>query len=133
MVKKANAISQSPVLENKSSKLVEIIIKGIQEKKGKDIISINLKNLKHAICDYFVICHGNSTRQVDAIANSIEEEVKKATSENVWHKEGYGNAQWILLDYSDVVVHVFQEETREFYNIEGLWADAEIRKLELEY
>jgi len=112
MIKKANATSQSRVLENKSSKLVEIIIKGIQEKKGKDIISINLKNLNNAVCDYFVICHGNSTRQVDAIANSIEDEVKKATSENVWHKEGYGNAQWILLDYSDVVVHVFQEETR---------------------
>lgn len=130
MVKKANAAS---LKADKSSKLVEIIINGIQEKKGKDIVSINLKSIDNAVCDYFVICHGDSTRQVDAIANSIEEEVKKIISENVWHKEGYGNAQWILLDYIDVVVHVFEEQTREFYNLEGLWADAEIRKLELEY
>ncbi len=130
MVKKANATS---LKADKSSKLVEIIINGIQEKKGKDIVSINLKNIDSAVCDYFVICHGDSTRQVDAIANSIEEEVKKNISENVWHKEGYENAQWILLDYIDVVVHVFEEQTREFYNLEGLWADAEIRKLELEY
>lgn len=130
MVKKANATSLKA--EN-SSKLVEIIINGIQEKKGKDIVSINLKSIDNAVCDYFVICHGDSTRQVDAIANSIEEEVKKIISENVWHKEGYENAEWILLDYIDVIVHVFQEQTREFYNLEGLWADAEIRKLELEY
>ncbi len=130
MVKKANATS---LKTNKSSKLVEIIINGIQEKKGKDIVSINLKNIDNAVCDYFVICHGDSTRQVDAIANSIEEEVKKIISEKVWHKEGYENAQWILLDYIDVIVHVFQEQTREFYNLEGLWADAEIRKLELKY
>ena len=130
MVKKANATSLKA--EN-SSNLVEIIINGIQEKKGKDIVSINLKSIDNAVCDYFVICHGDSTRQVDAIANSIEEEVKKNISENVWHKEGYENAEWILLDYIDVIVHVFQEQTREFYNLEGLWADAEIRKLELEY
>lgn len=130
MVKKTNATS---LKTNKSSKLVEIIINGIQEKKGKDIVSINLKSIDNAVCDYFVICHGDSTRQVDAIANSIEEEVKKNISENVWHKEGYENAEWILLDYIDVIVHVFQEQTREFYNLEGLWADAEIRKLELEY
>ena len=130
MVKKANATSLKA--EN-SSNLVEIIINGIQEKKGKDIVSINLKSIDNAVCDYFVICHGDSTRQVDAIANSIEEEVKKINSENVWHKEGYENAEWILLDYIDVIVHVFQEQTREFYNLEGLWADAEIRKLELEY
>lgn len=130
MVKKANATSLK--VEN-SSNLVEIIINGIQEKKGKDIVSINLKSIDNAVCDYFVICHGDSTRQVDAIANSIEEEVKKIISENVWHKEGYENAEWILLDYIDVIVHVFQEQTREFYNLEGLWADAEIRKLELEY
>ena len=130
MVKKANATS---LKVEKSSNLVEIIINGIQEKKGKDIVSINLKSIDNAVCDYFVICHGDSTRQVDAIANSIEEEVKKNISENVWHKEGYENAEWILLDYIDVIVHVFQEQTREFYNLEGLWADAEIRKLELEY
>ena len=90
MVKKANAAS---LKTEKSSNLVEIIINGIQEKKGKDIVSINLKSIDNAVCDYFVICHGDSTRQVDAIANSIEEEVKKNISENVWHKEGYVNAE----------------------------------------
>ena len=125
MVKKANVKSRKT---GKSSKLIEIIIKGIKEKKGKGIISINLKNINNSICDYFVICHCDSTRHVDAVANSIEEEVKKVFNENVWQKEGYGNATWVLLDFIDVVVHVFQKETREFYKLEDLWADAEIRK-----
>lgn len=113
----------------KSSKLVDIIIAGIQEKKGKDIISLNFKNLENAVCNYFVICTGDSNIHVDAIANSIEEVIKKQTGTNAWHKEGFENSQWILLDYFDVVVHIFQPETRDFYNLEGLWADAEVKKI----
>ena len=109
--------------------LSEIIIKGIQDKKGKDITSMNLKNIEHAT-DYFIVCHGSSNIQVQAIAESIEDEVRKAIGIKPWHREGIQNAEWILLDYVDVVVHVFQENTRGFYQIESLWADAEIKKIE---
>ena len=110
--------------------LSEIIIKGIQDKKGKDITSMNLKNIEHAVTDYFIVCHGSSNIQVQAIAESIEDEVRKAIGIKPWHREGIQNAEWILLDYVDVVVHVFQENTRGFYQIESLWADAEIKKIE---
>jgi ribosome-associated protein len=110
--------------------LSELIIKGIQDKKGKNITSLNLKNIEHAVTDYFIVCHGTSNTQVQAIAESIEDEVRKAIGIKPWHREGMQNAEWILLDYIDVVVHVFQEETRNFYQIESLWADAEIKKIE---
>jgi len=110
--------------------LSEIIIKGIQDKKGKDITSINLKNIEHAVTDYFIVCHGSSNTQVQAIAESIEDEVRKSIGLKPWHREGVQNAEWILLDYVDVVVHVFQENTRDFYQIEKLWADAEIKIIE---
>lgn len=115
-----------------SETLSEIVIRGIQEKKGKDIISMSLKNIKNAVTDYFVICHAASSTQVEAIAESVEYEVKKTLGIKPWHKEGLQNAEWILLDYSDVVVHVFQEKIREFYQIESLWADAEIVNVESE-
>lgn len=108
-----------------TSKLVDFIIKVIQDKRGENIIKFNLKKIENAVCDYFVICHGDSSRQVNAIASFIEEEVKKHTGVNAWHKEGYENAKWILLDYIDIVVHVFLKETRDYYNLEGLWADAD--------
>ena len=110
--------------------LTEIIIKGIQEKKGKKIVSLNLKNIQYAVTDYFIVCHGTSTTQVQAIAESIEDEVRNSIGLKPWHKEGVQNAEWILLDYIDVVVHVFQENTRNFYQIENLWADAEISQIE---
>jgi len=112
--------------------LSELIIKGIQDKKGKDITSMNLKKIEHAVTDYFIVCHGTSNTQVQAIAESIEDEVRKAIGIKPWHREGVQNAEWILLDYVDVVVHVFQENTRSFYQIESLWADAEIKKIEEE-
>ena len=112
-----------------SPMLAEIIIKGIQEKKGLDIISIDMRKIKNSISDFFIVCHGLSRTQVEAIAGSVEAEVKKAVSQNPWHMEGYENAEWILIDYVDVVVHIFQEEKRKFYNLERLWADAEIREI----
>jgi ribosome-associated protein len=112
--------------------LTEIIIKGIQDKKGKNIVSLNLKKMEHAVSDYFIVCHGNSNIQVQAIAESVEEEVRKSIGIKPWHREGVQNAEWILLDYIDVVVHIFQETTRNFYQIETLWADAEIKILEEE-
>ncbi|MCH7536138.1 MAG: ribosome silencing factor [Bacteroidetes bacterium] len=113
-----------------TKKLINAIITGMQEKKGEKITSLNLLKIHNAVCDYFIICHGNSNTQVDAISGSIEEQVKKEMGEKPWQKEGFDNSEWVLLDYVNVVVHIFQKETRLFYNIEELWADAEIILIE---
>ncbi len=118
--------------KTESDILAETIVDSIQEKKGKEIVSLKLKKIPNAVCDYFIICHGTSKIQVEAIAESVEEEVKKAFGYNPWHKEGFENAEWILLDYIAVVVHIFQENTRAFYNLEDLWADAEIKHIKSE-
>lgn len=105
--------------------LKEAIINGIIKKKGKQILSLGFSNIPNSICDFFVICHGNSKVQAEAIADGIQEEVKMAIGIRPWNKEGVENGEWILLDYVDVVVHIFQEPVRTFYHLEGLWADAE--------
>jgi ribosome-associated protein len=110
--------------------LTEAIINGIRDKKGKNIVSLNLTDIKNSICDYFIICHGTSRTHVEAIADSIEDTVRKTLMEKPWHREGRENAEWILLDYIDVVAHVFQEKPREFYQLENLWADADCLKIE---
>jgi ribosome-associated protein len=107
--------------------LTETIVNGIKEKKGEHIVSMDLKKLVNAVCDCFIICHGNSRVQVEAIADSVEEQVIRKLGRKPWHKEGFQNAEWILLDYVDVVVHIFQNQTRNFYNLETLWADADFR------
>ncbi|MBT6007047.1 MAG: ribosome silencing factor [Prolixibacteraceae bacterium] len=116
--------------EELSEKTIEAILEGIKRIKGKDITLIDLNTVHHTECGYFVICHANSNTQVNAIAHSVEETVKEFTNETPWHRDGYKNAIWILLDYGDIMVHVFQEEGRNFYNLEGLWADAKITKIE---
>ncbi len=113
---------------NEASKLLVKVIEGILKTKGHKVVSLNLTKLPNAVSQYFVICHGTSKIQVDAIANSVLEETLKANDSKPWHKEGFENAEWILLDYVNVVVHIFLEETRAFYNIEKLWADAEIKQ-----
>ena len=100
--------------------LAETIVKGMQELKGSDITVLNLADVPGAVSQYFVICHGDSSTQVEAIARSIEKETQKELKEKPWHMEGKENAEWVLLDYVDVVAHVFYRETREFYNLEGL-------------
>jgi len=115
---------------NNSEKLVKTVIDGMQEIKAKNIFVLNLTKLDNAITDYFVICDAESTTQVNAISDSVEITVKKQLNDNLLHKEGTENASWIVLDYSNVIVHVFQSEAREFYNIEDFWADAELRKIE---
>jgi ribosome-associated protein len=105
------------------------IVGGMQEKKAKEIICIDLRNIKNAIADFFVICHADSKTHVEAIADSVEEYVHDQTGENPYHKEGTANAEWILLDYVNVVAHIFQKELRDFYGIEKLWADAEIQRI----
>jgi len=110
--------------------LAETIVAAMQEKKAKNITIMDLKKIGSRICDYFVICHATSNTQVDAIAHSVEDYVRKNIGEKPWHTEGFENSEWILVDYVDVVAHVFQEEKRSFYNIEELWADADIKEYE---
>lgn len=118
--------------EKDSEQLINAILEGIQRIKGMDIIIIDLTKINHSECNYFIICHGNSTTQVDAIARSVEKTVEEMVGETAWHKDGYENSIWILLDYADVMVHVFQHETRKFYDLENLWADAAIEKIQTE-
>jgi ribosome-associated protein len=112
-----------------TERLTEVIIKGIEDKKGEDIVVLDLRSIEHSVTDFFVICHANSNTQVNAIADSIEDEVRKTLSDKPWHTEGHGNSEWILIDYVNVVVHVFQTEMRETYNLENLWGDAQIRHI----
>jgi ribosome-associated protein len=109
--------------------LIEFAIHGIREKKGKDIVLLDLSDIPTAVCKYFLICNGDSTTQVQALADSVIEEVRKATGEKPWHTEGYDNREWILIDYADLVVHIFLPEVREFYGLEDLWADAAFEKI----
>jgi ribosome-associated protein len=115
-------------IKDLSKTISEIIIHGIQEKKGSDIVSLDLRELKCSISDFFIICHAESSTQVRAIAESVEAEMNKSLSEEAFRKEGFENAEWILLDYINVVVHIFRHEKRPFYGIEELWGDAIIHR-----
>ncbi|MFO8087336.1 MAG: ribosome silencing factor [Bacteroidales bacterium] len=123
-------MKQSSKAEPNSDQLVNRIIEGIQEKKGHDIVSMDLRKLDHAVCDYFVICHGTSDTQVAAISESVKDYVREHEQLSPVHIEGADNAEWILIDYFDVVVHVFLERMRSFYQLEELWADATIKTYE---
>ncbi|MGK7392943.1 MAG: ribosome silencing factor [Candidatus Cyclobacteriaceae bacterium M3_2C_046] len=111
-------------LQVNSNKLCEIVLKGMQDKKALDIVLLDLNTVKNSIADYFIICTGTSDTHIDAISESVEQEVNKIADQDPWHKEGKINKEWILLDYVDVVVHIFKSEIREFYSIEDLWGDA---------
>lgn len=115
------------ITTTQSTSISEVIVHGIQEKKGNDIVRLDLRNIHSSVADYFVVCHAESSTQVKAIANSVEEEVFKALGIDPYRKEGIQNAEWILLDYFDVVVHIFKTDKREFYGIEDLWGDAEMK------
>ena len=105
--------------------IVSSAIKGIEDTKGEEIITLKFTAEQTSLCDYFIICQANTDRQVKAIADSIEKTVREDLKKKPATIEGYNNAQWVLLDYYDVIVHVFQKEYREFYSLEKLWADAE--------
>jgi ribosome-associated protein len=106
--------------------LITEIIKGIEEVKGQNITLLDLREIENTVCDYFIICDGTSNTQVSAISGSIQKSVSKKLKEKPWHIEGESNAEWILMDYVNVVVHIFQKSTREYYNLEELWGDAKI-------
>jgi ribosome-associated protein len=108
----------------KNSKLIETIAEAISDKKGKNIVSLDLSGFDGAICSAFVVCNADSTTQVAAIAAGIEEKVEKELGEKAWRVEGLTNSLWVAIDYIDVIVHVFQTELRDFYRLEEMWADA---------
>ena len=107
----------------------EVVIKGLQDLKGENIVSIDLTTIENAVCDNFIVCTGTSNTHVSSLANSVEKEVRETLQDKPWKKEGFGNAEWIILDYVNTVVHIFQEKSRTFYNLDGLWADAKITKI----
>ena len=115
---------------NPEQELLDAIVDGVLDKKGQNILVFDLRPAGNGSTDWFVVCHGNSNTQAAAIANSVDDKVRKTLNIKPWHTEGFQNAEWILLDYVNVVVHVFQEPIRDFYRLEDLWADAPITKIE---
>ena len=113
-----------------SEKLSHAVVRGMQEKKASNIVVMDLRGVKNAIADFFVVCSGNSDTQLDAIADSVDEQVYKELNQNPWHQEGKNNKEWMLLDYVDVVAHIFKKDKREFYALENLWGDAKIEVVE---
>lgn len=113
--------------------LVANIIAGIEDVKGNDITILDLREIENPVTSYFIICNGTSNTQVKAIVNAIQRGVSKAIQENAWHVEGSEQAEWVLIDYVDVVVHVFQKHVREYYDLEGLWGDAKTTIIESTY
>ncbi len=105
-------------------RLLEAVIHGIQEVKGRDIVHVDLRGVPNTVCDHFVICHGDSDTQVEAITRSVLETTRKEAGEKPWHTEGERNAEWVLIDFVDVVVHIFHRDKRSYYALEDLWGDA---------
>jgi ribosome-associated protein len=120
-------------MQNKKAspdELIALILHGIEDVKGLEINLLDLRDIENTVCDYFIICNGTSNTHVNAIVNSIQKTVSKSIKDKPWHVEGSDNAEWVLLDYVNVVVHVFQKHVRDFYDIEGLWGDAKVTMVE---
>ena len=113
--------------------LVDVIVKGMQEKKAENITVIDLRDIDNSVCDYFVISNANSNTQVNAIADSVQKETIEVLGDKAWHKEGTDSSEWILMDYVNVVAHIFQTPVRDFYALEELWGDAQITKINAAY
>lgn len=116
-----------------ADQLITAVISSIEDVKGNDISILDLREIENTVCDYFIICEGTSNTQVNAISNSVQKKVSKELKENPWHVEGEENAEWILIDYVNVVVHVFQKHIRAYYDIESLWGDAKTTLIETSY
>ncbi len=114
---------------NETKQLIEKIIEGIQEKKGKNIVIADLTDIEDTICNYFIICQGNSPSQVSAITDSVRDYVRKETGTKVVAIDGQRNAQWVAMDYSNIIVHIFLPEARHFYDLEHLWEDAKLESI----
>src|SRR6185436_164237 len=136
MVKPKKLRISKPKSKKKKDAVEELrdaIIRGMQEKKGHEITSLDLRKTGNSVADCFIVCHGESTTQVEAMAKSVEEQVYKELKEHPAHREGFQNMEWVLLDYYNVVAHIFVKERREFYGIERLWADAKILNIANNY
>jgi ribosome-associated protein len=107
--------------------LLQTIITGIQEMKGKEIVSLDFTPVANSVCNYFIICNGDSNTHVNAIANSVDEYTKNKLNVSAWHIEGRENSHWVILDFADIVVHIFQTQYRQYYNLEDLWADCKLQ------
>ena len=116
-----------------ADQLIASILSGIEDVKGNEIKILDLREIENTVCDYFIICEGNSNTQVNAIVNSIQKKVSKELKDKPWHIEGADNAEWVLMDYVNIVVHVFQKHIREYYDIESLWGDAKTTVIETNY
>jgi ribosome-associated protein len=116
--------------KNNTEILSDEIVTAMLEKKAVAPVIIDFTKIQNTISDFFIICHGTSRTHVEAIADGIIMDVKKKTGQIPWHREGFENAEWILIDYSDIIVHIFQEIRRSFYNLEQLWADADLRRID---
>ncbi len=113
------------IKDNDAEILCDTIVEGMQENKAKDIVVLDMRKIIGSVCDFFVICSGDSTTQVDGISSSVVRFTRKSLSEKPWRIEGKRNSEWILMDYGNVVAHVFYKDTRGFYDLEDLWADAQ--------
>jgi ribosome-associated protein len=131
-IKKEKPVASKKIIKDSTQLLADAVVEGILEIKGKNITVMNLQSIHNRVCDYFIICQADSNTQVNAIAESIQETVKKMTGDKPYRSEGFENSEWILIDYVTVVVHVFQSHIRDFYNLESLWADAETTQIAFE-
>ncbi len=116
-----------------ADQLISVIISSIEDVKGNKINILDLRDIENTVCDYFIICEGTSNTQVSAIVKSVQKKVSKELKDNPWHVEGEDNAEWVLIDYINVVVHVFQKHIRDYYDIESLWGDAKTTVIETSY
>jgi len=116
-----------------ADQLIAVILNGIEDVKGQNTNILDLRELENTVCDYFIICEGTSNTQVNAIISSIQKKVSKEIKDKPWHIEGSNNAEWVLMDYVNVVVHVFQKHIREYYDIESLWGDAKTIEIKTAY
>ncbi len=128
-VAKSPFTTDSPNKTADSELLIELIKVGLLEKKARNIVLLDVRELT-TLTDYFIVCHGTSETQIRALANSVTEKVKETTGENVWKQEGIDARRWIILDYVNIVVHIFNEEKREFYGLERMWNDAKQTTIE---
>jgi len=113
---------------NRNSKIFKTIIAAIQEKKGENIVSLDLRKIPEAVADFFIICEANNQPQIRAITDAVEDKVKKNCGENPYHHEGKQHMQWVLIDYVNVVVHIMMREQRRFYKLEEMWSDAPLEE-----
>ncbi|MCH7524798.1 MAG: ribosome silencing factor [Bacteroidetes bacterium] len=116
-----------------ADQLIAVILDGIEDVKGQNTNILDLRELENTVCDYFIICEGTSNTQVNAIVSSIQKKVSKEIKDKPWHIEGSNNAEWVLMDYVNVVVHVFQKNIREYYDIESIWGDAKTTEIKTAY